>query len=105
MQMFKFKCPLLKPKPKIYFFEFFNTHISHLVQHSTINMALKWHHKNISNKSILFIEFWWSLDMFFGSFDCDCTENHVSFNHYILNFFTFTLLLHTHVYIYQKVVY
>jgi len=39
-----------------------------------INMALKWHHKNISNKIIIFIEFWWSLDMFFSLFDCDYTH-------------------------------
>jgi hypothetical protein len=65
-------------------------------------MALKWHHKNISNKIIVVIEFWWSLDTFFGLFDCDCTQNHVSFNHYILNFFTFTLLLHTHTFTFTK---
>jgi hypothetical protein len=34
------------------------TPISHLAQHSMINMALKWHHKNISNKIIIFKEFW-----------------------------------------------
>jgi len=52
--LFKFKGLLLKPKPKIYFFnfyfEFFNTHISHLAQLPMIIMTLKWHHKNISNK-------------------------------------------------------
>jgi hypothetical protein len=36
-----------------------------------INMALKWHHKNISNKIIIFIKFWQSPDVLFGSFDCD----------------------------------
>jgi hypothetical protein len=77
--LFKFKCPLLKPKPNfilfwIFVFEFFNTHISHLTQHSMINMALKWHHKNIFNKITIFIEFWWSLDVLFGSFDCDYTQ-------------------------------
>ncbi len=75
--LFKFKGPLLKPKPKIFFlnfeFEFFNIHISHLALHSMINMALKWHHKNISNKIIDFINFWWSHDVLFGSFDCDYT--------------------------------
>jgi len=59
--LFKFKVHLLKPKPKIiflnFYFEFFNTHINHVAQHSMINMALKWHHKNISNKIIVFIEF------------------------------------------------
>ncbi len=71
----KFKCPLLKSKPKIiflkFYFEFFNTHISHLTQHFMLNMALKWHHKNISNNIIIFVEFWRLPDMFFGSFDCD----------------------------------
>jgi hypothetical protein len=60
--LFKFKGPLLKPKPKIiflnFYFQFFNTHISHLAQHCTINMELKWHHKNISNNITIFIEFW-----------------------------------------------
>jgi hypothetical protein len=56
--LFKFKGPLLKPKPKIYISEIFNIHISHLTLHSMINMALKWHHKNISNKISVFIEFW-----------------------------------------------
>jgi len=31
-----------------------------------INMALKWHHKNISNKIIVFIEFWQSPNVLFG---------------------------------------
>jgi hypothetical protein len=75
MQMlFKFKGPLLKLKPKLIIFEFFNIHISHLALHSMIQMALKWQHKNISNKIIVFIEFWWSPNVFFGSFDCDCTH-------------------------------
>jgi hypothetical protein len=43
--LFKFKVPLLKPKPKIiflnFYFELFNIHISHLTLHSMINMALK----------------------------------------------------------------
>jgi hypothetical protein len=54
-------------------FEFFNTHISHLAQHSTINMTLKWNHKNIYNKIIVFVEFWWLPNLLFGSFDCDYT--------------------------------
>ncbi len=37
------------------------------------NMALNWHHKNISNKIIVFLEFWQLLYVLFGSFDCDCT--------------------------------
>jgi hypothetical protein len=37
-------------------------------------MALKWHHKNISNKIVVFIEFWQLLDVFFGSIDCDYTH-------------------------------
>jgi hypothetical protein len=39
-----------------------------------INMALKWHHKNISNKVTILKEFWWSFDMAFSSFDYDCTH-------------------------------
>jgi len=104
--LFKFKCPLLKSKPKIMFFDFFlqflNIHISHLTQHSTINMALKWQHKDISNKITVFIEFWWLFNMFFSSFDCDCTQNHVSFNHLHSYFFIFTLLLHTHIFTLTK---
>jgi hypothetical protein len=42
-----------------------------------INMALKWHHKDISNKIAVFIKFWSLFDMFFGSFDCDCTLMHI----------------------------
>jgi hypothetical protein len=77
--LFKFKGPLLKPKPNIYIFlnfcfEFFNIHINHLALHSMINMTLKWHHKNISNKIIILIEFWWLFDVLFGSFDCDYTH-------------------------------
>jgi hypothetical protein len=51
--LFKFKGPLLKPKPKIifnFYFEFLNTHISHLAQLPMITMTLKWHHKNILTK-------------------------------------------------------
>jgi hypothetical protein len=74
----KFKGLLLKPKSKktklIFFFEFFNIHISHLARHSMINMALKWHHKNITNKIIVFIEFWWSPN-FFDSFDYECIQS------------------------------
>jgi len=33
------------------------TPINYLAQHSTINMALKWCHKNISINIIAFIEF------------------------------------------------
>ncbi len=50
------------------------TPISHLAQHSMINMALNWHHKNIFNKIIVFIEFWLSFDVFFDSFDYDYTH-------------------------------
>jgi len=75
--LFKFKGPLLKPKPKKiilnFYFEFFNIHISHLALHFMINMALKWHHKNIFNKITIFIEFWCLPDMFFSLFDCDYT--------------------------------
>jgi hypothetical protein len=38
-------------------------------------MALKWHHKNISNKITILKEFWWLFNMVFGLFDCDCTLN------------------------------
>jgi hypothetical protein len=59
--LFKFKGVLLTPKPKIiilnFYFENFNIHISHLALHSMINMAFKWHHKNISNKITFFIKF------------------------------------------------
>jgi hypothetical protein len=54
-------------------FEFFNTHISHLAQLRMIAMALKWHHKNISNKNIVLKEYWRSSNMVFGLFDYDCT--------------------------------
>ncbi len=57
-----------------FYFEFFNIHISHLTLHSMVNMALKRNHKNISNKTIVFMEFWWSLDVLFGSIDCDYTH-------------------------------
>jgi hypothetical protein len=50
------------------------TPISHLAKHSTINMALKWHHKNIFNKNIIFIEFWRLPNVLFDSFDCDYTQ-------------------------------
>jgi hypothetical protein len=56
-----------------FYFELFNTDISHLAQESTINMAIMWHHKNISNKITIFIEFWWLLEVLFGSFHCDYT--------------------------------
>jgi hypothetical protein len=52
--LFKFKGCLLKPKPKILYFEFFNIQINHLALHSMIKMALKWDHKNIFNKIIVF---------------------------------------------------
>jgi hypothetical protein len=72
--LFKFKGHLLKPKLKIiclnFYFEFFNTHTSHLAQLSMINMALKWHHKNISNKVTNLKEFWRLSNMVFSSFDC-----------------------------------
>jgi hypothetical protein len=76
--LFKFQGPLLKPKPKTiflnFYFEFFNIHISYLAKHSMINMTLKWHHKNISNKITVFIKLWQSFDMFFGLIDCDYTH-------------------------------
>ncbi len=76
--LFNFKGPLLKPKPKIiifnYFFEFFNIHINNLTIHSMINMALKWHHKNTSNKITIFIKFWQTPNIFFGLFNCDYTH-------------------------------
>jgi hypothetical protein len=76
--LFKFKGPLLKPKPNYlfiyYLLEFFNAHISHLTPHSMINMALKWHHKSIPNKIIISIKFGQPLDVFFGSFDCDYNQ-------------------------------
>jgi len=72
--LFKFKGFLLRLKHKIIYFEFFNIHISHLTLHFMINMPLKWHHKNKSNKIAIFIKFWQLLDMFFGSIDCDCTH-------------------------------
>jgi hypothetical protein len=58
--LFNFKGPLLKPKPKnplLLFFEFFNIHFNNLTRHSIINMALKWHRKNMSNKITVFIKF------------------------------------------------
>ncbi len=64
----------IKIKTQNIFFEIFNIHISHLTLHSMINMALKWHHKNISKKITIFIEFWRSLDMLFALFDCDYTQ-------------------------------
>jgi hypothetical protein len=80
--LFKFKSLLLKLKPNFFFlnfyFEFLNIHINHLAQHSMITMALKWHHKNISNKIIILIEFWWSHNVFFGSFDCDYTLKYIN---------------------------
>jgi hypothetical protein len=75
--LFKLKGPLLKPKPQYIFFEFLNIHISHFALHSMINMALKWHHKNISNKIIVFMEFWRSPNVLFDSFDYDCTLGHL----------------------------
>jgi len=39
-----------------------------------INMALKSHQKNISNKIIVLKEFERSYDMGFGLFDCDCIQ-------------------------------
>jgi hypothetical protein len=64
--LFKFKSPLLKPKPKLFIFELFKIHINHLALHSMINMTFKWHHKNISNKIIVFIDFWHLPNVFFG---------------------------------------
>ncbi len=57
-----------------FFFEIFNIHISHLTLQSIINMTLKWHNKNISNKIIVFIEFWQLPDVLFVLFDYDCTH-------------------------------
>jgi hypothetical protein len=94
--LFKFKGPLLKPKPKIIFFNFYfeslNIHINHLSQLSMIIMASKWHHKNISNKITVLKEFQWLFDMVFGLFDCDCTlDNNLNvfwlkFNFIFMNF-------------------
>jgi len=39
------------------YLDFFNIHICHLTLHSMINLELKWHHKNISNKITFFIGF------------------------------------------------
>jgi hypothetical protein len=39
------------------YFEFFISHISHLTQHSTINITLKWHHKNAFNNIIVLLSF------------------------------------------------
>jgi hypothetical protein len=86
--LFKFKGPLLKPKPKFIFLNFikkFNIHISHLAVHSMINMALKWHHKNISNKIIVFIEFRLSPNMLFGLFDYDYTHFDILFLYSFMN--------------------
>jgi hypothetical protein len=55
-------------------FECFNIHISHLALHSIIDMTLKWHHKNISNKIIVFIKFWQLPNVFFSLFNCDYTH-------------------------------
>ncbi len=78
--LFKFKGRLLKPKPKIiffqFYFEFLNIHISHLAQLPMITMGLKWHHKNIYNKIIVFKELWRLSNMVFGSIDYDCTHPH-----------------------------
>jgi hypothetical protein len=47
-------------------FEFLNIHISHLTQLPMITMALKWHHKNKSNKIIVLKEFWSSPNTIFA---------------------------------------
>jgi hypothetical protein len=52
--------------------------MNHLTQLPMINLALKWHHKNISNKVIVLKEFWQSFNMVFDLFDCDYTLFHVS---------------------------
>ncbi len=53
-----------------------------------IIMGLKWHHKNISNKIIVFKELWRVLHMVFGLFDCDCTHWRVLIlDHWKLYFF------------------
>jgi hypothetical protein len=49
--------------------------INHLTQHSMINMTLKWHQKNITNKIIIFIEIWYWLIVFFDLFDYECTQS------------------------------
>ncbi len=56
-----------------FYFEFLNTHISHLTQLPMINMALKWQHKTIFFKITILKEFWQLFDMVFSLFDCDCT--------------------------------
>ncbi len=56
-----------------FYFEVLSIYISHLTQLLMITMALKWHHKNISNKITILKEFWQSYDIVFGLFDCDYT--------------------------------
>jgi hypothetical protein len=76
--LFKFKSPISKPKLKIFFldfyFELFSIHINHLTKLPMINIALKWHHKNISNKVTILKKFWPSSNMVLGLFDCDYTH-------------------------------
>jgi len=72
--LFKFKSHLLNQNPILFFKNyFFNIYFSHLALHSLIHMTLKWHHKNMSNKITIVIEFWWLPNVLFGSFDCDYT--------------------------------
>jgi hypothetical protein len=58
----KFKSPLLRPKFNLLnlmiFFEIFGNHINHLVQISLINMTLKWHYINTSEKIDNFFIIW-----------------------------------------------
>jgi len=73
--LFKFKGFFTKTKTQnLFFFKFICWNLQHSYQSfnttSMINLALKWHHKNISNNITVFIEFWWPPDMFFGSLDC-----------------------------------
>jgi len=85
---FKFKGPLLKPKSKIYFFQFLfwilQDSYSHLAQLPMITMTLKWHQKNISNKIIVLKKNWQLSEMVFGLFDFDYTPKLNYFFHFII---------------------
>jgi hypothetical protein len=54
-----------------------------------INMALKWHHKNISNKIVVLIEFLRSPNVLFGLFDYDCNHFGTLFLYSLMNFGSF----------------
>ncbi len=73
--MFRFKSPLLKPKPKIKFneilFEFLNIHNNYLTQLGMINITSKCQNKNIFWNNLKFIILF---NMIFGSFECVCAQ-------------------------------